>query len=1050
MKTNSKNSPKKALLIISLFFQSTFSFGQFCDSITPSMIVDLSASPNQTWTSPLIARDGNCCGTTNPDKCLEFIITLNAAAIAVSFNIVSGAVPPGALFYQIDCGPAIAVGSPICLTGPGPFHLTFCKPGNNSNEFSITSYSEPIIGPDTTLNSGCTGMIYANYYNEPSMTWTSIFPGAVGAYDSYLDCTAGCDSVNVTASANPPAFVDYLVCGTDIGGCNPIPFCDTIRVTFISPVSVSVSPSAQHLCFGDPNTTVTATPSGGTAPYFYSWDNGATTASISVGAGTYIVSVTDISGCIVASDTAVITQDLLPIVANAGPDQNSCSQTISPMALNGTIQTATGGIWSGGTGIFTPNTTTLNATYTPSALDIANGFVDLTLTTTGNNGCPAGVDIVRLNFYGFTEAANLITSNVSCNGLSDGEAHISTSGMFVPCQYSWDSGALTTDTFYLNLTAGLHQLQIVNSLGCDTTINFTITEPTILTGSIINVIHNLCHGETNGEAEAVANGGTSPYSYSWNTVPVQNTALALNLGEGVYSCTMIDSNGCSKVENIIITAPDQLTLILAGVEPNCFSSTNGAISSLVGGGVGPYDYDWSTGAVSSNLYDLGTGWYTLEVTDDNNCSVTDSIFLNQPSQMTGTITSTQVICPGASVDLGVTAAGGTGNYNYNWTPNGQNTDTITELPIANSVYSCTVTDNNGCSLLMTTNVLINILNPDDIQASIGENSICSLDSVSLSAVYIGPDPTVTLSWVHCPTCATDVLIYETPTTNSEYVISATNSCGQTIYDTVSVIVNPLPVIALAPIMGTICPGESVEMVNNGNNSPSWDYLWNFGDGNTSSSMNPEHVYEVSGFYPISLTVTDDNGCTASNSGNSQVIVNPQAHAVFTTMSTVETTLNPTFELTNLSTNANMYSWNFGDGQISSAVNPVHTYDTYGFYMVTLTANNMYNCPDSTFITLEVKPSFEIYVPNAFTPDGDDYNEVFFAKGYGISNKDFTLYVFNRWGDLIFESHDMEQGWDGTIGKDGRKAQDDVYTWVVYFRDLTEKKHKKEGHVSLLK
>jgi len=98
MKTISKNTPRKALLLINLFFLSTFSFGQFCDSITPSMIVDLSAAPNQTWVSPLVARDGNCCGTSNPDKCLEFIITLNPATIAVSFNIVSGAVPPGAVF----------------------------------------------------------------------------------------------------------------------------------------------------------------------------------------------------------------------------------------------------------------------------------------------------------------------------------------------------------------------------------------------------------------------------------------------------------------------------------------------------------------------------------------------------------------------------------------------------------------------------------------------------------------------------------------------------------------------------------------------------------------------------------------------------------------------------------------------------------------------------------------------------------------------------------------------------------------------------------------
>jgi gliding motility-associated-like protein len=120
------------------------------------------------------------------------------------------------------------------------------------------------------------------------------------------------------------------------------------------------------------------------------------------------------------------------------------------------------------------------------------------------------------------------------------------------------------------------------------------------------------------------------------------------------------------------------------------------------------------------------------------------------------------------------------------------------------------------------------------------------------------------------------------------------------------------------------------------------------------------------------------------------------------------------------------------------------------FMITLTANNMFNCPDSTFITVEVKPSYQIFVPNAFTPDQDDHNGIFYASGYGISDKDFTLHIFNRWGDLIFESHDMAIGWDGVIQKDGTIAQDGVYSWVVYFRDISQQKHRMEGHVSLLR
>lgn len=1044
MKKNFNFSIKKAVILIILFLQSTISNGQCTGA--PPYIVDLSSSPNQTWLSPSIGRNADCCGDNN---CVEFIITLNPNAISVSFNFAFGAAPPGQN-YQINCGPLTSVGVPICLSGVGPHSLTYCKPGNDLNIFSISSYSEPIIGPDTTLNSGCTGIIYANYFNEPSMTWTSIFPGATGAYDSYLDNTNGTDTVNVTAQINAPAYVDYLVCGTDIGGCNPLPFCDTIRVNFVQPVTVSVSPSAQHLCFGVLNTSVTAAASGGTAPYFYSWSNGALTNSIQVGAGTYIVNVTDVSGCLIVSDTAVITQDLLPIAANAGIDQVFCSQTVGAINLSGTIQTASGGVWSNGTGIFTPNSSDLNATYTPSPIEIAAGFVDLILTSTGNNGCPAANDAMRISFYPFSEVSVFANVNVSCNGLSDGEAHISTSGMFTPCLYSWDGSALTADTFVMNLSVGPHQVQIVNSLGCDTLINFLISEPSILALNLTSQINNICNGDQNGSASVMATGGTATYSYSWNTIPIQNGTPATNLSAGNYTCTATDFNGCTSAVNVNITETPALTLVLAGVEPSCNGSANGSISSLIGGGTAPYIYNWSTGAQSVNLYNLQSAWYTLTVTDNVGCTIIDSIFLNEPTQIIGAISGATVICPNSSVTLGVTAAGGTGNYQYDWTPNGQMTDTISEIPISNQFYTCTISDNNGCSVLLSTSVLINILDPYDLLATINDPAICLNDSVSLMAQFLGSDPTVSMSWTHCPTCPTNIPIYEIPLIDSEYILSATNNCGQTIYDTVSVIVNPSPNIALNPSMESICPGEIISFVNNGNNSPSWDYVWNFGDGSTSTSMNPNHTYPNSGLYLISLTVTDDNGCTNFVSNGSSVTVNPQAHAIFTSSSVSETTLDPTFVLTNLSTDATNFVWDFGDGQMSAAINPIHTYNEHGNFIVTLTANNAFNCPDSTFIVLEVKPSYEIYLPNAFTPDGDDFNQMFYAKGYGISDKDYTLFIFNRWGDLIFESHDMNIGWDGTLNKDGTKAQDDVYTWVVYFRDISEKKHKKEGHVSLLK
>jgi gliding motility-associated-like protein len=118
--------------------------------------------------------------------------------------------------------------------------------------------------------------------------------------------------------------------------------------------------------------------------------------------------------------------------------------------------------------------------------------------------------------------------------------------------------------------------------------------------------------------------------------------------------------------------------------------------------------------------------------------------------------------------------------------------------------------------------------------------------------------------------------------------------------------------------------------------------------------------------------------------------------------------------------------------------------------VTLWAVNPWGCNDSTFVTIVVKEDFELFAPNTFTPDGDEHNNTFFAKGHGISDEDYTFRIFNRWGQLVFESHDMNVGWDGNSMNRLESAQDGTYTWVVYFKDMNNGRHRREGHVNLLK
>lgn len=153
---------------------------------------------------------------------------------------------------------------------------------------------------------------------------------------------------------------------------------------------------------------------------------------------------------------------------------------------------------------------------------------------------------------------------------------------------------------------------------------------------------------------------------------------------------------------------------------------------------------------------------------------------------------------------------------------------------------------------------------------------------------------------------------------------------------------------------------------------------------------------------------------------------------------------------NYSANADSYFWNFGDGSISGAFQPSHTYAAHGDYVISLAVNNIYNCPDTAEMAIEVKPSHSIFAPNAFTPDGDTNNNVFLAKGENISEQGFTLLIYNRWGEVLFESHDMLQGWRGTYWDSNEKVKEGVYIWDIEYRDNTDAKYKLEGHLAILK
>ena len=299
-----KYAQKLILLLLILLLNFTIkSYGQSgnCDNNTPFFDVDLSGAPDSSWFSPNVSRSGKCCGETGPPppRCIEFEITLDDDAVGILFDIYSGAVPSGSMYYHIDCGPSIKVGEPICLQGSGPFTLTFCKPGNNPNVYSVTSINGNVEAHDTFTVEGCSIPLLVDGISLDGIEWRDITGG--GIYNGNLSCTTQCLSPTFTAPFGVSE-IEYEVCGiASAEACADysIQVCDTltIRIDTLFDASILVE---NHVC--PEKRTLIAEKTVYSSTYTYNWYNNldgqgstiSTDSFVYVGSGDYSVIITDI------------------------------------------------------------------------------------------------------------------------------------------------------------------------------------------------------------------------------------------------------------------------------------------------------------------------------------------------------------------------------------------------------------------------------------------------------------------------------------------------------------------------------------------------------------------------------------------------------------------------------------------------------------------------------------------------------------------------------------------------------------------------------------
>ncbi|MES2287208.1 MAG: PKD domain-containing protein [Bacteroidota bacterium] len=233
------------------------------------------------------------------------------------------------------------------------------------------------------------------------------------------------------------------------------------------------------------------------------------------------------------------------------------------------------------------------------------------------------------------------------------------------------------------------------------------------------------------------------------------------------------------------------------------------------------------------------------------------------------------------------------------------------------------------------------------------------------------------------------------------------------------------------------------------------WVWSLGDGNLiNNSQTFDHCYTNDSVYSanslnVTVTVTSDSGCVSTLSKNNYITIYPNPAAAFSAQPKTTTITDPVISITDLSVGANIWNWNFGDLTSSAIFNPSpHTYSDTGSYTITLITSTTYGCVDSTFQTIIIEPDFVFYIPNAFTPNGDGMNDSFSGKGAFIA--EFKMNIFDRWGNMIFVSNDINISWDGKGNKSKDIALPDQYIYSISVIDFKSRIHNYNGTVTLIR
>jgi gliding motility-associated-like protein len=881
----------------------------------------------------------------------------------------------------------------------------------------------------TTTNTAatCSGV------NNGTITITSV-PIGVAPFQFSIDGGAFVPgSLPYTFTNLSPG--NHTVVVRDANNC----LTNTITVNITSGTGVSGSTSVTPAtCAGATNGTITVNASGGVPPYTYQLGANPPQASnvfTGLAAGTYTITIRDNVGC-----TRVVTRTVTN--SSSITASNSATGTSCAGAANGTVTITP----TNGTG---PYTFTLDGTIIQTSTG-ATTFANLsagphTVVVRDNpTGCLSNT--ININIpAGPALTASLSASATTCSGANNGSITVTPTSGTGPYSFSLDGGSFVPGASpytFTNLSAGNHTIRVTDiPTGCITTLyNITVTAGPLLT-TTASKTDVLCNGGNTGTITVTPPTiGTAPFEYSLDNVNWQTNPLFTGLTAGTYTVYYREANACANSLSIIIGEPTAMASAEATTAAICNGDVNGTITITASGGVSPYEYsiDGGTTWQTTNVYTVAAGNYTIQIRDGNGCILTRTATVTEPAVLTATSANTNASCDGGN-DGVITVSAAGGNSNYQYSIDGTTFQATNIFNVAPGTYSITVKDNLGCTTTFNTTVGLtnNLSFTPQIDPTICESNSVQLNFVSNAAQYLW-SPATALSDVNIPNPVAN------PVVTTQYIVTATlGRCSAN--DTVIVNVNPAPVPDAGPD-GFICYGQTYQLQATGGVQYQWTpsaYLSNTNIANPISTPAKDITYTLS-------ILADANGCRSLTTDDVTIDVTPPIKIKTFPYDTIGY---PGDQIQLLAvpsdTDANRFVWSPSTGLSNIFIaNPIVTIGQIGddrVYQVTATTQG--GCKGEGYVRVRVYKGPDIYVSTGFTPNGDGRNDRFTPFPVGIKSLNYFR-VYNRWGQLIFSTSRLHEGWDGRLN--GTEQPSGTYVWMVEATTNDNRVIKKKGTVTLIR